>query len=351
MEMSFVTQEDIFKVVEEVLESTFDKFATKQFDKPPFRRIPYRESMLKYGCDKPDLRNPLEIQDVSSIFTNSGFKVFDQTVVQGGVVRAIPVKGCASQPRAFFDRMVEFAQSVGSQGLAYLVWNDNAVKGPIAKFLDESKMAQLKAELKMDNGDVAFFVCNDVKRANKIAGEIRTKLGTDLNLVEKDIYRFCWITDFPMYEWNEEHKRIDFSHNPFSMPQGSMDALVNKDPLDILAYQYDIVCNGIELSSGAIRNHLPEVMYKAFEIAGYDKSVVDEKFAGMINAFRFGAPPHGGIAPGVDRMVMILADEPNIREVVAFPMNQKAQDLMMKAPAEVMDHQLKELHLKTVKFN
>jgi len=203
----------------------------------------------------------------------------------------------------------------------------------------------------MDNGDVAFFVCNDVKRACKIAGEIRTKLGTDLNLIEKDIYRFCWITDFPMYEWNDEHKRVDFSHNPFSMPQGSMDALINKDPLDILAYQYDIVCNGIELSSGAIRNHQPEVMYKAFEIAGYDKSVVDEKFAGMINAFRFGAPPHGGIAPGVDRMVMILADEPNIREVVAFPMNQKAQDLMMKAPAEVTDHQLKELHLKTVKFN
>ncbi|HMA63874.1 MAG: aspartate--tRNA ligase [Fibrobacterota bacterium] len=351
IEMSFVTQEDIFKVVEEVLESTFGKFATKKFDKPPFRRIPYRESMLKYGCDKPDLRNPLEIQDVSSIFLESGFKVFSQTVAQGGVVRAIPVKGCASQPRAFFDRMVEFAQSVGSQGLAYLVWNDNAVKGPIAKFLDDAKMAQLKAELNMDNGDVAFFVCNDVKRATKIAGEIRTKLGTDLNLIEKDIYRFCWITDFPMYEWNEEHKRIDFSHNPFSMPQGSMDALVNKDPLDILAYQYDIVCNGIELSSGAIRNHQPEVMYKAFEIAGYDKSVVDEKFAGMINAFRFGAPPHGGIAPGVDRMVMILADEPNIREVVAFPMNQKAQDLMMKAPAEVTDHQLKELHLKTVKFN
>jgi aspartyl-tRNA synthetase len=351
IEMSFVTQEDIFKVVEEVLESTFGKFATKKFDKPPFRRIPYRESMLKYGCDKPDLRNPLEIQDVSSIFLESGFKVFSQTVAQGGVVRAIPVKGCASQPRAFFDRMVEFAQSVGSQGLAYLVWNDNAVKGPIAKFLDDAKMAQLKAELKMDNGDVAFFVCNDVKRATKIAGEIRTKLGTDLNLIEKDIYRFCWITDFPMYEWNEEHKRIDFSHNPFSMPQGSMDALVNKDPLDILAYQYDIVCNGIELSSGAIRNHQPDVMYKAFEIAGYDKSVVDEKFAGMINAFRFGAPPHGGIAPGVDRMVMILADEPNIREVVAFPMNQKAQDLMMKAPAEVTDHQLKELHLKTVKFN
>ena len=212
-------------------------------------------------------------------------------------------------------------------------------------------MDQLAKHLNATVGDAAFFICGDVKKASKIAGELRTKLGNELNLIEPNIYRFCWITDFPMYEWNDEHKKIDFSHNPFSMPQGSMDALVNKDPLDILAYQYDIVCNGIELSSGAIRNHQPEVMYKAFEIAGYPKSEVDEKFSGMINAFRFGAPPHGGIAPGVDRMVMLLADEPNIREIVAFPMNQKAQDLMMKAPAEVSDKQLKELHLKTVKFD
>lgn len=351
IEMSFVTQDDIFLVVEDVLDSTFGKFASKAFDKPPFKRVPFRESMLKYGTDKPDLRNPLEIQDVSEIFLNSGFKVFSSTVAEGGVVRAIAVKGAGSQPRAFFDRMVEFAQSVGSQGLAYLVWNDAGVKGPIAKFLDQEKLDLLAKQLNAGVGDAVFFVCSDVKKACKIAGELRTKLGNDLKLIEQDIYRFCWITDFPMYEFNDEHKKIDFSHNPFSMPQGGMDALVNKDPLDILAYQYDIVCNGIELSSGAIRNHQPEVMYKAFEIAGYPKSEVDEKFSGMINAFRFGAPPHGGIAPGVDRMVMLLADEPNIREVVAFPMNQKAQDLMMKAPAEVTDKQLKELHLKTVKFN
>lgn len=352
IEMSFVTQEDIFRVVEEVLESVFEKFSKRDFDRPPFRRIPFREAMLKYGTDKPDLRIPLEIQDVSSIFANSGFKVFSNTVAQGGVVRAIIVKGAATQPRAFFDRMVEFAQSCGSQGLAYLVWGENdSIKGPIAKFLDKTNMDQLALKLGAQAGDAAFFICNDVEKANKIAGEIRVKLGTDLNMVEQNVFRFCWITDFPMYEWNEDHKRIDFSHNPFSMPQGGMDALLNKDPLDILAYQYDIVCNGIELSSGAIRNHLPEVMYKAFEIAGYQQKEVDEKFSGMINAFRFGAPPHGGIAPGVDRMVMLLADEPNIREVVAFPMNQKAQDLMMKAPAEVTDKQLQELHLKIAKFS
>lgn len=350
IEMSFVTQDDVFRVVEDVLQSTFAKFSTKNFDKPPFRRIPFREAMLKYGCDKPDLRNPLEIQDVSAIFADAGFKVFASTVQQGGVVRAIPVKGAASQPRAFFDRMVEFAQSIGSQGLAYLTWGDTGVKGPIAKFLDQAKMDELAQQLGTSAGDVAFFICSDEKKANKLSGEIRTRLGQDLGLIEQNVYRFCWITDFPMYEWNDEHKRIDFSHNPFSMPQGGMDALMKMDPLNILAYQYDIVCNGIELSSGAIRNHQPEVMYKAFEIAGYAKEVVDQKFSGMINAFRYGAPPHGGIAPGVDRMVMLLADEPNIREVVAFPMNQKAQDLMMKAPAEVTDHQLKELHLKTVKF-
>ncbi len=351
IEMSFVTQDDVFCVVEDVLDSVFDKFSTKDFDKPPFKRIPYREAMLKYGTDKPDLRIPLEIQDVSEIFANSGFKVFSSTVVQGGVVRAITVKGAASQPRAFFDRMVEFAQSIGSEGLAYLVWSEAGIKGPIAKFLDQEKLAQLAEQLDTSAGDVAFFICNDVKKANKIAGELRVKLAAELNLIEQNVYRFCWITDFPMYEWNDEHKRIDFSHNPFSMPQGGMAALENTDPLKILAYQYDIVCNGIELSSGAIRNHQPQIMYKAFDIAGYSQKEVDEKFSGMINAFRFGAPPHGGIAPGVDRMVMLLADEPNIREVVAFPMNQKAQDLMMKAPSEVSDHQLKELHLKTVKFS
>ncbi len=351
IEMSFVTQEDVFRVVEEVLHSVFTTFSSRETDKPPFKRIPYREAMLNYGTDKPDLRNPLIIEDVSSLFDGSGFKVFASTVAQGGVVRAIVVKNGASQPRAFFDRMVQFAQSVGSQGLAYLTWNNTEVKGPIAKFLDKPRMDALAAELKIASGDVAFFICNDEKKANRIAGEIRTHLAEELNLIEKDVFRFCWITDFPMYELNEETGKIEFSHNPFSMPQGEMDALLNKDPLQILAYQYDIVCNGIELSSGAIRNHRPEIMYKAFELAGYTKEEVDSKFAGMINAFKYGAPPHGGIAPGVDRMIMLLADEPNIREVIAFPMNQKAQDLMMKAPCPVTERQLKELHLKITKFS
>lgn len=351
IEMSFVTQEDVFRVVEEVLHSVFSSFSSWETDKAPFTRIPYREAMLHYGTDKPDLRNPLLIEDVSSLFDGSGFKVFASTVAQGGVVRAIVVKNGASQPRAFFDRMVQFAQSIGSQGLAYLTWGDTEVKGPIAKFLDKQRLDALAKELETVSGDVAFFICNDEKKANRIAGEIRTHLAEELNLISKDIYRFCWITDFPMYELNEETRKIEFSHNPFSMPQGEMDALMNKDPLQILAYQYDIVCNGIELSSGAIRNHRPDIMYKAFELAGYTKEEVDSKFAGMINAFKYGAPPHGGIAPGVDRMIMLLADEPNIREVITFPMNQKAQDLMMKAPCPVTERQLKELHLKTVKFS
>lgn len=351
IEMSFVTQEDVFSVVEKVLNSVFTKFSSYKADSIPFKRIPYRQAMLHYGTDKPDLRNPLIIEDVSALFANSGFKVFASAVAQGGVVRAIKVKNCASQPRAFFDRMVQFSQTIGSQGLAYLTWNDKEVKGPIAKFLDQQKMDELAQTLNATSGDVAFFICNNEKMANKIAGEIRTKLAQDLNLIESDVYRFCWITDFPMYELNEETNKIEFCHNPFSMPQGGMDALVSEKPLDILAYQYDIVCNGIELSSGAIRNHRPDIMYKAFEIAGYSKEEVDSRFAGMINAFKYGAPPHGGIAPGVDRMVMLLANEPNIREVILFPMNQKAQDLMMKAPSEVTDRQLKELHLKTVKFS
>ena len=271
-------------------------------------------------------------------------------MANGGVVRAITVKNGASQSRAFFDRMVEFAQSVGSQGLAYLVWSDAGVKGPIAKFLDQGKFDELAAQLGAQAGDVAFFICNDIKRAEKIAGEIRTKLGEELDLIEKKTFRFCWITDFPMYEYNEEHKKIEFSHNPFSMPQGGLEALETKDPLDILAFQYDIVCNGIELSSGAIRNHRPEVMYKAFEIAGYNREDVDKKFSGMINAFRYGAPPHGGIAPGIDRIIMLLTDEPNIREVIAFPMNQKAQDLMMNAPSEVNPEQLRDLSIRTIKL-
>lgn len=350
IEMAFADQEEIFAVVESVIHSVFSTFSTWNMDKPQFRRIPYREAMLKYGTDKPDLRNPLQIQDVSEAFAGSGFKVFSSVVAQGGVVRAIVVKQGASQPRAFFDRMLEFAQSIGSQGLAYLTWTEAAVKGPIAKFLDQEKFDKLASQLGASTGDVAFFVCNDRKQAEKIAGEIRTKLGNELGLIEKDAFRFCWITDFPMYEYNEEHRKIEFSHNPFSMPQGGMEALETKDPLDILAYQYDIVCNGIELSSGAIRNHRPEIMFKAFEIAGYSREEVEQRFSGMINAFRYGAPPHGGIAPGIDRIIMLLAEEPNIREVIAFPMNQKAQDLMMNAPSEVSPEQLKELNIRTVKL-
>ncbi|MDR2578237.1 MAG: aspartate--tRNA ligase [Chitinispirillales bacterium] len=348
MEMSFVTQDDVFAVVENLLDGLFGEFSTWERDRAPFCRIPFKDAMLKYGTDKPDLRIPIEIQDVSQIFAGSGFKVFADAVAGGGVVRAIPVKNAASKPRAFYDRMVEFAQSIGSQGLAYLVWNEEGVKGPIAKFLDAGSMGKLADAIGAKPGDAAFFVCNDEAAASKIAGEIRVKLGKDLDIVEQNAFRFCWITDFPMFEYNEELKKVDFSHNPFSMPQGGMEALLEKDPLEINAYQYDIVCNGIELSSGAIRNHRPDIMYKAFEIAGYGKDVVDAKFGAMIRALSFGAPPHGGIAPGVDRIIMLLANEPNIREVIAFPMNQRAQDLMMKAPAEVTEKQLRELHIKVV---
>lgn len=349
IEMSFVTQDDVFAVVEKLMDGLFATFSTKQRDASPFRRIPYREAMVKYGCDKPDLRIPIEILDISAFFNGSGFKIFDQIVAGGGMVRAIPAVNGAAQPRAFFDRMLEFAQAQGSQGLAYLTWSDEGAKGPIAKFLAPQKLKELRALTGAKTGDVTFFVCNDEKKANAIAGAIRVQLGAELGIAEKDAFRFCWITDFPMFEFNDEHKRIDFSHNPFSMPQGGLEALTGKDPLEILAYQYDIVCNGIELSSGAIRNHRADIMYKAFEIAGYTKLEIEERFSGLLNAFRYGAPPHGGIAPGVDRIIMLLADEPNIREVIAFPMNQRAQDLMMKAPSEVTEQQLKELKLRVVK--
>ncbi len=348
IEMSFVTQDEVFAVVERLFGSLFPAFSSRLMDAPPFRRIPYREAMVTYGTDKPDLRNPLKIVDVTAFFSHSGFKIFDAVVAGGGVVRALSVKNGAAQPRSFFDRMLEFAQSLGSAGLAYLTWTDGEVKGPIAKYLTKETLADLAKNLGVAAGDVVFFVCNDEKKANHLAGEIRSRLGQELNVIEKDVFRFCWITDFPMYEWNEEHKRIDFSHNPFSMPQGGMEALLEKKPLDILAWQYDIVCNGIELSSGAIRNHRPDIMYKAFAIAGYTREEVEEGFAGMLGAFRYGAPPHGGIAPGVERIIMLLADEPNIREVTAFPMNQRAQDLMMKAPGPVSDEQLKELSIRVV---
>ncbi len=346
LEMSYVTQDDVFAVVEDVIHGVFAEFSKLTLDKPPFERVPYAEAMVKYGTDKPDLRIPIEIRDVSEIFRASKFNAFRSVVEKGGVVRAIPVKGISGKSRSFFDKLVEFAQSLGSKGLAYLVWEGGVVKGPIVKFLAEDEITALAACGGMGEGDVMFFVSDLAGAANRISGAIRTKLGTDLELIPKDVFRFCWIVDFPMFEFDEETRSIGFSHNPFSMPQGGMKALLEQDPLTIKAFQYDIVCNGVELSSGAIRNHSPELMYKAFEIAGYPPDEVDKRFGGMINAFKLGAPPHGGIAPGVDRMVMLLAGESNIREVIAFPMNQKAQDLMMNAPNTVTEKQLRELHLK-----
>ncbi len=346
IEMSYVTQDDVFAAVEQVVHGVFQEFSTWKMDGAPFVRIPFRESMLKYGSDKPDLRIPIEIRDVSDVFRESGFAAFANAVKAGAVVRAIPVKDLAGQPRSFYDKLGDFAQSLGAKGLAYLVYSADGVKGPIAKFLTPEQLEALRTQCAAEPGDAVFFVCDKEGAAAKIAGQLRVKLGRDLDRVEKDIFRFCWIVDFPMFEMDEETNSVAFSHNPFSMPQGGMEALLTKNPLDILAYQYDIVCNGIELSSGAIRNHKPEVMYKAFEIAGYGPEVVDQKFGGMINAFKLGAPPHGGIAPGVDRMVMLIAQEESIREVIAFPMNQKAQDLMMGAPSEVLEKQLKELHIQ-----
>lgn len=352
IEMSFVTQDDVFAAIEPVLHGVFTEFSKKQVTPAPFPRIPYRQSMLEYGSDKPDLRNPIKIADTVEVFQGSGFGIFNKVLESGGVIRAIPAPKTADQPRSFFDKMIAYAQSLGAAGLAYITFAaDGTPKSPIAKFLTPEKLELLKKTAKLENGDSVFFSSGDILAASKLAGQVRNKLGEELGLIEKDCYKFCWVVDFPYYEWDEEEKKIIFSHNPFSMPQGGMDALTaaNGDKeklLAILANQYDIVCNGIELSSGAIRNHRPEIMYKAFEIAGYSKETVDARFGAMINAFKFGAPPHGGLAPGVDRMVMLLANEPNIREVIVFPMNQKAEDLMMQAPAYVEDKQLRELSLQ-----
>jgi aspartyl-tRNA synthetase len=347
LEMSFVTQDDVFNIVEPVLKSVFEKFGSKKIPDAKFEKISYDQAMLKYGIDKPDLRNPIIISEASEIFSGSDFSIFSKAIEQGSVIRAIPAPKCANQPRSFFDKMIEFAQSVGSKGLAYIIFDENGeAKGPIAKFLNAEKLKQLKETAGLNNGDAVFFACSKVKEAAKIAGLVRIKLGQDLKLIADDIYKFCWIIDFPMYELNDETGKIEFSHNPFSMPQGGLEALQNQDPVTIKAYQYDIVCNGVELSSGAIRNHKPEIMYKAFELAGYGKDEVKKQFGGMLNAFKYGAPPHGGIAPGIDRMIMLIADEPNIREIIAFPMNGKAQDLMMKAPIQVSEKQLKDLHIE-----
>ncbi|WP_010301493.1 aspartate--tRNA ligase [Candidatus Odyssella thessalonicensis] len=346
-EMSFVTQEDVFAAIEPVLYGVFEEFAGGKSVTPyPFPRISYEESMLKYGNDKPDLRNPIEIVDVSEIFLGSDFAVFSNIVSEGGVVRAIPAPNSAAQPRSFFEKLNDWARGMGLPGLGYITFTEGTAKGPIAKFLTEERLEKLRAVANLKEGDSVFFVSDKPKIAAKVAGLARTRIGQDLKIIENNAFKFCWIVDFPMYEQDEETGKIDFSHNPFSMPQGGMEALLTQDPLTIKAFQYDIVCNGIELSSGAIRNHLPEVMYKAFEIVGYTKEDVEKRFGGLLSAFKFGAPPHGGSAPGVDRIVMVLADEPNIREVIAFPMNQQAQDLMMGAPSIVDKERLKELCLE-----
>lgn len=346
-EMSFVTQEDVFQTIEPVLHGLFTEFANGKAVSPmPFVRIPYDESMLKYGSDKPDLRNPLIIADVTEAFRASGFGIFARGIEAGSVVRAVPAPGAAGRPRGWYDKLNEWAREEGQGGLGYIQFAEDGPKGPIAKNLEADRVQAIKDACGLKDGDSVLFVCDKELKAAKFAGKVRERVCDDLDLREKDIFKFCWTVDFPMYELNEDTGQVEFSHNPFSMPQGGMDALLNRDPLTIKAYQYDIVCNGIELSSGAIRNHLPEIMYKAFEIAGYGPEVVEEKFGGMLNAFKFGAPPHGGAAPGIDRMVMLLADEPNIREVILFPMNGQAQDLMMGAPGHVTDRQLKELHIK-----
>ncbi|MES2494872.1 MAG: aspartate--tRNA ligase [Pseudomonadota bacterium] len=348
-EMSFVTQEDVFAAIEPVLHGVFEEFAKDRAVTPaPFPRIAYRDSMLRYGSDKPDLRNPLQITDVTEHFVGSGFGLFSRIVEGGGVVRAIPAPGAGAKSRKFFDDMNDWARSQGHAGLGYINIKAGEPGGPIAKNHGEEATAKLIAALGLGPDDGVFFAAGKELPTAKLAGAARTRVGEELGLIEQGVFKFCWVVDFPMYEYDEEAKKVDFSHNPFSMPQGEMEALETMDPLDILAYQYDIVCNGVELSSGAIRNHKLDVMYKAFEIAGYTKEQVDENFTGMINAFKYGAPPHGGSAPGIDRIVMLLADEPNIREVVLFPMNQKAEDLMMNAPSPVSLKQLRELNIRVV---
>ncbi len=348
-EMSFVTQDDVFNAIEPVLSGVFQEFAGDKFVTPgDYPRIPYKEAMLKYGSDKPDLRNPLIVHDVGDHFTGSGFGLFAGMVEKGMKVRAVAAPGTAEKSRKFFDDMNEWARSEGFAGLGYATRKAGDWGGPIAKNHGTEGMDKIAEQLGTGPDDGIFFAAGPEAQAAKLAGLARTRVAEQLDLIEKDAFRFCWIVDFPMFEYDEEAKKVDFSHNPFSMPQGGMEALETKDPLDILAWQYDIVCNGVELSSGAIRNHRPDIMYKAFEIAGYTREEVDTNFPGMIGAFKFGAPPHGGSAPGIDRIVMLLADEPNIREVIVFPMNQKAEDLMMNAPAPVTSRQLKELSIRVV---
>ena len=347
VEMSFVTQDDVFAAMEPVVRGTFEEFAeARAVDASPWRRIPFQQAMLDYGTDKPDLRNPLVIRDVTAQFAGSGFGLFARIAAAGGVVRAIPAPGAAARPRGFFDKLNEWAREQGAGGLGYIAFEADGAKGPIAKNLEADRVAAIRTACGLAAGDAVFFAAGKKEEAPKFAGAVRTRLGQELGLLEQDAFRFCWIVDFPMYELNEDTKQVDFSHNPFSMPQGELQALETQDPLTIGAYQYDIVCNGYEMASGAIRNHKPEIMLRAFAIAGYKATAVEEQFGGMLNAFRYGAPPHGGMAAGIDRIVMLLANEPNLREVNLFPMNQQGEDLMMGAPSTVEPARLRELHIR-----
>jgi len=355
MEMSFIEQEDLFKVVEPIFYELFSEFGKgKKINKTPFPRIKYKDSLDKYGTDKPDLRNPIELTDVTNIFNSKDvkLKIFKDIIAKGGIVKAIPVPNTFSKPRSFFDTLNNWAISEGASGLAYITFekdkNKIVGKGPIAKFFSESAVSDLMKNCKITEKDSVFFVCNKEKEANKFAGIARQKIGEDLKLIDQNSFNFCWITDYPMYEYDEKEKKIDFSHNPFSMPQAEINDFDKIDPLKILAYQYDLVCNGYELSSGAIRNHIPEYLFKVFAKVGYSRNMVEKNFSGMIKALSYGAPPHGGMAPGIDRIVMLLAGQKNIREVTLFPLTQNAEDLLMEAPSEISDEQLKELSIKTV---